>query len=166
MTDQIGNIIEGNDKFPLVHIALTHFDILPIQKKLLVNTLDRNYSICKIPFRINNSYYFQYILEEWRMKIIPHHKRKESQINYDSFTVFEKEIIYALLNGYSTNKEIDLYLKSVMKSNTTGNVKHTITALFSKLGTDNRVDLLKLLFSYELDKYLPRSLFPQGLYDI
>ncbi len=177
ITDNFGNIIVNNSKFfPFLKLTLINLQLQPNQKKLLVNMLDKNYLICKIPFEIKTYPYCQYVFEEWRMgndfnQILSNTLKKQIKINenvftYESFSTFEQEIIHSLLSGYTTDKEIESYLKKFISKKTKGNIKYTISMLYLRFNTCSRTDLIKLLKLYELDKYLPISLFPPGIYDL
>ena len=171
ITDNRGNIIGNNNYLPFFKLALIDLNISPNQKKLLANTLDKNYSICKIQIEIETYLYFQYIIEEWRMGNNLNSVNKQIKFNdnifaYESFNTFEQEIIYSLLSGYTTDKEIENYLIKFTKVKIKGNIKYTISILYLRFNTGNRTDLISLLKLYDFDKYLPSSLFPPGIYDL
>ena len=169
ITDNKGNIINNINTLPFFQLVLINLDILPNQKKLLLNTLDKNYTICKIPFEINACLYFQYIFEEWRMNnslntIYTVFNKNDKKLEYSSFHIFEQEVIYCLLNSYITDKEIETYLKKLTKNKIKGSIRHTVSMLHLRFNTNNRNDLIRLLKLYDFDQYVPKSLFPPGYY--
>lgn len=176
LIDSAGNLVGDINisSLPWFKILMLNLGIKPNYKKLLANTGDKNYLFWKMQVEINNSTYDQFFIEEWRMlqslSIVnqsPHSRTTTPQelVNYNSFNPLEQEVIYALLNGYITDKEIDVYLSQFSKQ-VKGNIKYTISMLFSRFDTSNRADLVHLLKIYALDRYLPASLFPTGVYDL
>lgn len=169
-TDLNGNLI-GNTKFPLMQLALKDLDIDCNEKRLLANILDKNYVVFKTQISLSEKLLFQYIFEEWRINNNISFSKSRLPVNrqlkdINSFTDFEREIIYCLLSGYVIDKAIDQFLTKVTNKKLKGNIKYTIAALYSKFECDNRSILVELLKFYELDRYLPASLFPPGIYSI
>lgn len=175
--DNNGKIV-GRDNIltlPCFKFIMSNLDIKLNQKKLLANADGKNYIIKKIQVELSNQIYEQFIVEEWRMVdvlTITNLKRQASKkhqvtnlFNYPTFTPLEQEVIYALLSGYGTSKEIEECL-SQFGSALTGNIKYTLSILFKRFNTGNKTDLTRLLKLYDLDKHLPLSLFPSGVYDI
>ena len=170
--DNNGKIV-GTDNIlslPCFKFILSNLDIKLNQKKLLANINGKNYIIYKLRVPIANQTYEQFLVEEWRMVpdlTITNLKNQPSKTSLTTnlFTPLEQEVIYALLNGYSTSKEIEECLYQFNKP-ITGSIKYTLSTLFKRFNTGNKNDLTRLLKLYDLDKHLPLSLFPSGIYDI
>lgn len=171
LTDLNGNLIE-NTNFPFLKLALKDLDIKCNEKKLLANMLDKNYTVYKTQINLSNNDFFQYLFEEWKINnninlSIDKVQVMNSQLkDINSFTDFEREIIYSLLSGYVIDKAIEQFLIKLTNQKLRGNVRYTIAALYSKFECDNRSLLIELLKYYELDRYLPVSIFPPGVYKI
>lgn len=171
LTDLNGNLIE-NTNFPFLKLALRDLDIKCNEKKLLANMLDKNYTVYKTQINLSNNDFFQYLFEEWKINnninlSIDKVQVMNSQLkDINSFTDFEREIIYSLLSGYVIDKAIEQFLIKLTNQKLRGNVRYTIAALYSKFECDNRSLLIELLKYYELDRYLPVSIFPPGVYKI
>ncbi len=171
LTDLNGNLIE-NTNFPFLKLALKDLDIKCNEKKLLANMLDKNYTVYKTQINLSNNDFFQYLFEEWKINnninlSIDKVQVMNSQLkDINSFTDFEREIIYSLLSGYVIDKAIEQFLIKLTNQKLKGNVRYTIAALYSKFECDNRSLLIELLKYYELDRYLPVSIFPPGVYRI
>ncbi len=170
-TDLNGNLIEKTN-FPFLKVALKCLDLKCNEKLLLANMLDKNYMVYKTKINLSNNGFFQYLFEEWKINNninVPSYKTQviNSQLkDINSFTDFEKEIIYCLLSGYVIDKSIEQFLIKLTNQKLRGNVRYTIAALYSKFECDNRSLLIELLKLYELDRYLPVSIFPAGIYKI
>lgn len=171
ITDLNGNLVE-NTNFPFLKLALKDLDIKCNEKKLLANMLDKNYTVYKTQINLSNKDFFQYLFEEWKINnninlSIDKVQVMNSQLkDINSFTDFEREIIYSLLSGYVIDKSIEQFLIKLTNQKLRGNVRYTIAALYSKFECDNRSLLIELLKFYELDRYLPVSIFPPGVYKI
>jgi len=169
-TDLNGNLI-GNTKFPLMQLALKDLNIDCNEKRLLANMFDKNYVVFKTEVNLSEKPLYQYVFEEWRINNNITFSKLRTPVNkqlrdINSFTDFEREIIYCLLSGYVIDKAIDQFLTKITNKKLKGNIKYTIAALYSKFECDNRSVLVELLKYYELDRYLPSSLFPPGVYSI
>ncbi|TXJ02065.1 MAG: hypothetical protein E6Q32_03145 [Neisseriales bacterium] len=171
LTDLNGNLIE-NTNFPFLKLALKDLDIKCNEKKLLANMLDKNYTVYKTQINLSNNDFFQYLFEEWKINNNINLSIDKVQVmntqlkDINSFTDFEREIIYSLLSGYVIDKAIEQFLIKLTNQKLRGNVRYTIAALYSKFECDNRSLLIELLKYYELDRYLPVSIFPPGVYKI
>jgi hypothetical protein len=115
LTDLNGNLIE-NTNFPFLKLALKDLDIKCNEKKLLANMLDKNYTVYKTQINLSNNDFFQYLFEEWKINnninlSIDKVQVMNSQLkDINSFTDFEREIIYSLLSGYVIDKAIEQFL--------------------------------------------------------
>lgn len=171
ITDLNGNLVESTN-FPFLKLALKDLDIKCNEKKLLANILDKNYTVYKTQINLSSSNFLQYLFEEWKINNNVHVSPPRSKIinnhlkDINSFTDFEREIIYCLLSGYVIDKSIEKFLCQITNKKLSGNIKYTIAALYSKFECDNRSLLIELLKFYELDRYLPVSIFPPGVYKI
>lgn len=172
ITDQSGQIISSkNSSKPLTELMQPILNLKFDKKVLFANILDNNYIVCRLQLNILDSTFNQYIFDEWRFCGLTDNKNTETfktrkKFEYNSFNSFEKEVIFALLNGYSTNKEIEYFLKNNYGLPIKGNIQHIISMLFLRFNCDNRACLIKMLKMNSLDKYLPSSLFPPGIYDL
>ncbi len=174
LTDQNGNFVKDNyNSMPFSQLAFNKLNIDYNQKVLLANILDKNYTVCKLPIKLDSINFILWILEEWRLicnlnnktlskpiTIYPHLKKQ------NNFTDFEQEIMYSLLSGYTYDKEISIFLCNTTKESLKGNVKYGISTLYEKFHCDNRTDLVYSLKAHELDSWLPKSIFPAGEYYI
>lgn len=171
LTDLNGNLVENNN-FPFLKLALKDLDINCNEKKLLANMLDKNYTVYKTQINLSNNDFFQYLFEEWKINNNINLPIDKAQVtnshlkDINSFTDFEREIIYSLLSGYVIDKSIEKFLIKLTNQKLRGSVRYTIAALYSKFECDNRSLLIELLKFYELDRYLPVSIFPPGVYKI
>lgn len=176
-TDSTGNIIDmSNAGNQLIGLALKDLNLACNQKKLLANILDKNYMICKVPLSTQNKLLYQYVFEEWRLAncLFPIHMNSIPAIHslnkhlkdINSFSIFEQEVIYSLLNGYVEDKNIEYFLFKVKTRKSRGSIKWAVSSLYKKFDCDSRVKLIEMLKYYELDRFLPVSIFPPGLYDL
>lgn len=169
-TDRNGNLI-GNTSFPLMKIVLNDLDMNCGEKRLLANLLDKNYVVYKTPVQVLDKMFFQYLFEEWRinnnlnLRQCKHSPKKQLK-DINLFSMFEQEIIYCLLSGYTIDKVIEQFLVQATRTKPKGNIKYAVAALFTKFECDNRTTLIDLLKYYELDRYLPITIFPPGVYQI
>lgn len=150
---------------------LSRFDIAVNRRQLISNILDKNYIVLKTHISIEGRCCYQYILEEWRInmnsKLLPNNKVKsELLIDINSFTDFEKEIMYALLNGYTLDKTIEQFIIKLTNNKLKGNIRYGISSLYLKFNCENRTTLIEMLKAYGIDSYLPRTMFPAGIYEL
>lgn len=169
-TDLAGNIVDMNNLGnQLIGIALKDLDLACNSKKLMANILDKNYVVYKVPLSTKNNLLYQYVFEEWRLFNVPiktHTFVNKSLRDINSFSLFEQEIIYSMLNGYTEDKNIACFLFKVKLEKVCGSIKWAVSSLYKKFDCDNRVKLIEMLKYYELDRFLPISIFPPGLYDL
>lgn len=139
-------------------------------KKLILNTLDTNYVVYKLPITLESQCFVQYIFEEWRM-INEQRSNNSTNIkifknlkNIKNFTNHEQEVIYCLLSGYIQDKEIINYL-SCCNLNSIPCVKYIVKTLYDKFETNSRTSLIQSLKAHDLDKYIPKTLIAPGIYD-
>ncbi len=174
ITDLHGNIIySSNNSSPLISLALCDLNVEYYQKKLIANMLDRNYIVYKIKLTIGTQLLVQYFFEEFKAHVLINQKLQNEanklmtayKICFNTFSELEQEVIYSLLNGYTTDKCINRFLSDVRPAKIKGNIKYTISNLYNKFSCDNRIDLIRILRYYGFDKNLPKSIFPAGIYD-
>ncbi len=160
-------------------ILLTHdkniFDYGVINKTLLVNIFEENIVINKYPiivygqivgiqlipeiFRINkmNNLFYDGITH---LSEIP-----EKYKNITGYSDFQQEIIFCLLVGIRTCKSIVNFIQ--LKTNILVEVKsvsNALEAIYSKLLVNNKESLIFVCCCLNFDKYLPKKLFPAGVY--
>ena len=170
-TDARGNVINSHNSSDLFAIALKGLQIELNQKKLIANLLDKNYTVLKFGVHVKNKPFYQFVFEEWKLiNNVPHYNTAPNILNknlkdINTFSDFEQEIIYCLLNGYTVDKNIEHFLVKSKKQYPLGSVRWAIKSLYSKFDCDNRIMLIEMLRYYELDRYLPVTIFPPGMYD-
>lgn len=173
ITDSNGNIVDSNNSISLSKLALVNLEhILPNQKKLLANILEKNYTVFRLPLKINNLSFNQYIFEEWKIdNNIPNPQGSKSNLNNNltdikKFSDLEQEIIYSLLSGYTTDKDIEHYIQRITKSKIRGSIRYAISTLYTRFNTNNKIDLIEILKQYGFDRHIPKSLFPLSEYPL
>ena len=170
-TDVRGNVINRHNSSNLFAMVLKGISLELNQKKLIANILEKNYTVSKFEVKVKNKPFYQFIFEEWKLtnNLSPH---ETAPINLNTnlkdintFSDFEQEIIYSLLNGYTVDKNIEQFLVKIKKQEPQGNIRWTIRSLYSKFDCDNRILLIEMLRYYEFDRHLPVTIFPPGVYD-
>lgn len=142
---------------------------IPYNSKKVVHTADTNYVVSKFLINIDGKKITQYVLEEWRMIddcLVPQTNIKifKNLKSIKNFSNHEQEVIFCLLSGYIQDKEIRNYLDMHNLRNHPC-VRYVISVLHEKFETNSRTSLIQSLKAHDLDKYIPKTLFAEGVYD-
>ena len=169
LTDVNGQILRNNSNLDFSKNIHDLINLPTNDRVLFVNYFEKNYIVSKVRTKISESIYYQFILHEWRL--ISHIAFNDSSfkqivLNYNDLTDSEKIIIYSLLNGYKTDKEIAKYLELSLKFKINGNIKYIMSKLLDMFHVFNRDLLFRSLVMNNLDSYLPEILFPKGTYQL
>lgn len=171
ITDKNGNIINTIDTMPFFQLALKKINIENDRKVLLANIFDKNYTVYKTLLNSFGNIMNNWIFEEWRLNsniLIQSNKKfiiNNLLKNIKIFSLFEQEVIYSILSGYYSNKEIEAFIiNNTITKELNGNVRYTISSLYDKFNCNNKHDLRILFQLHDLDKFLPITIFPAGLY--
>lgn len=171
-TDTKGNIIDGCNGSDIFNVTLGKLRLALNQKQLVANIFDKNYTVTKLEVKVKNKSFYQFIFEEWKLindlfpKDISTSSLNTNLKDINTFSDFEQEIIYCLLNGYTVDKNIEQFLAKIKKQEPQGNIRWAISSLYSKFDCDNRIMLIEMLRYYGLDRNLPVTIFPPGVYDL
>ncbi len=146
-------------------------------KTLLVNVCEHNLILNKYPiilydqiigvqiipeiFKVNNlKNLFQYY--NFNCNLI-----SSKYLDINNYSGLQQEIIFCMLRGYHTNKGITHAIKSITKRELTNKtVERSISRLYSKLLVNDRESLTTLFHYLNFDKYIPRTLYGSGVYNI
>lgn len=169
-----GNILEKNIEISQIEIQklnLNQLNINNYQKFVIVNFFSKNYVIFRTSISSDKFQFFQYYFEEWKpLKIfnkpfIESNQYKSNLKNINNYTHEEREIIFGLVFGHISNKDLFNFLSQwhFIKESS---IDYVIRILYKKFSTNNRGELINYFRFYELDKYIPESIFPPGIYDI
>ena len=139
-------------------------------KKLLINVLEDNYFIFKIPLNLNGVILNQFIFDPYKVSnnilFQPNKMISARDFIIESYSSIEQEVTFSLVNGYIQDKEILTFLdKCNSQIIDSCKLKYAIQKLLNRFDTNLRTDLARKLIFYNLDKYFPISLFKPGLYD-
>ena len=81
------------------------------------------------------------------------------------YSQFQQEIIFCLLNGIHSDKAIANFIQTKSKNIIEPRaVKDSILAIFKKLRITDRDELVFCLQYLGFDKYIPKTLYPSGVY--
>ena len=82
------------------------------------------------------------------------------------YSVFQQEIIFYLLQGQQSDKIIANLIQNKTKKNIEPkSIRDSIQAIFKKLRTFDRNELVLYLNSLGFNKYIPNTLYSSGVYD-
>lgn len=174
ITDKIGNVLFDNfpQSSPIIKKFLDNQSSLKInQPYFLINVFEENYKFLKILDSLDEFQVFKYYFENLNSAnfypslnqnfINNYHLNKETIFNFE---LEKREIIFGLLSGYLTDKELYHFLNSYRCIKET-RIKYIIKILSKKFLANSRSDLVRSLRQYHFDKYFPESIYPAGIYD-
>jgi len=138
------------------------------QRKVIVNIFERNYSLMQLSQQALNVNIVQFILSEWQInniiKINPSIKIQKELLDINNFLPHDRELIYSLLCGVTSDKEIYDFLRQQGIKCSERTIRYRLEQLRKKFDVNTRSLLIAAINAHNLNRYLPDTIFPAGIY--
>ena len=146
-------------------------------KMLLVNVCEYNLILSKYPVILYDQIIgIQITAEIFRINFLKNFTKynptsfksiNSKYFDINNYSELQQEIIFCMLRGYHTDKGIANEIHTIsQKEISAKSVERAIGKIYSKLLVSDRENLICLFHYLNFDKYIPRTLYNKGIYNI